>query len=113
MAEVKDAIIAEINSSSFSKILSAVLVSQVTSLFDNDAKKEDIEELKTYLTELVSKNSAETSGGGSEQTQSAEEGSGTTYSSKEVESLADEEEGGYKDSTVAANFNALQQFVEN
>ena len=105
--KVKEAIIDEINSASFSKILSAVLVSQVASLFDDSAKREDIEELKGYIASLVKESrGSEGSGGGSEQ-------SGTTYSSKEVSSTADEESGDYRDSTVAANFSTLQQFVES
>jgi len=109
LEKVKDAIIEEINGSSFSKILSAVLISQVTSLFDNTAKKEDIEQLKSFLTELVKSNGAGESAPG----ESSEEATGNTYSSKEVDSTDDEEEGDYKDSTVAANFSTLQQFVEN
>ena len=105
--KVKEAIIDEINSASFSKILSAVLVSQVTSLFDDSAKREDIEELKGYIAGLVKE------GGGSEGSDGGSEQSGTTYSSKEVSSTADEESGDYRDSTVAANFSTLQQFVES
>ena len=105
--KVKEAIIDEINSASFSKILSAVLVSQVTSLFDDNAKREDIEELKGYIAGLVKES------GGSEGSESNGEQSGITYSSKEVSSTADEEAGDYRDSTVAANFSTLQQFVES
>ena len=105
--KVKEAIIDEINSASFSKILSAVLVSQVTSLFDDSAKREDIEELKGYIAGLVKES------GGSEGSDGGSEQSGTTYSSKEVSSTADEESGDYRDSTVAANFSTLQQFVES
>ena len=74
--KVKEAIIDEINSASFSKILSAVLVSQVTSLFDDSAKREDIEELKGYIAGLVKES------GGSEGAEGGGEQSGTTYSSK-------------------------------
>lgn len=63
LTEIKDEIIDEISGISMSAIFKNFLLSQVTELFDTDAKKEDIENLKVELSELIKQNGAGSSGG--------------------------------------------------
>ena len=69
-------------------------------MFDNSATKEDIEELKQWLSDNISLSS---------------NGSSVSTSDEEVElgtSGEDNEEGDYQDSTLAKNFSTLRSAID-
>lgn len=108
LEEVKKEILDEISGISISNVLKNFLLSQVAELFDSDAKKEDIEELKEWMQKnlLVSKNG-----------EKSENESGPQLEDEVVDSdedvVEDNEKGDYKDSTPAENFFQLQSFIQS
>ena len=53
LAEAKEEILEEIRGLSIESILKNFLLSQIAELFDDDAKKEDIEQLKAFIAEKL------------------------------------------------------------
>lgn len=144
LAEAKEEILEEIRGLSLESILKNFLLSQIAELFDSDAKKEDVEELRDFLQEKIAeseislketvqqkseeileeikgaKQEDKKSEEGAEgpllpepaEQQPAEEQSSQTFKDKAVDSTKDEANGPYKDSTIAANFTTLQNYVQ-
>lgn len=86
-------------------------------MFDDDAKKEDIEELKDWIAKNFSKSSsgqANAPSAGEPTLEDILEGHSEdeNAANKKVETLEDEEYGEYKDSTVAKNFDTLQAYID-
>ena len=115
LAEVKQEILDEISGLSVESILKNFLLSQIAELFDDDAKKEDIEELKAFIAEKLGFQLSEAGGGDENAQKTGEKESskeGQTFRDKEVDSLRDETDGEYQDSTIAKNFTTMQNFVQ-
>lgn len=53
LAEAKQEILDEISGLSVESVLKNFLLSQIAELFDDDAKKEDIEDLKAFIAEKL------------------------------------------------------------
>lgn len=92
LQQMKTEILDEISGISASSVLKSFLMSQISELFDNDATKEDIEDLKTWMQDNMQNGSAQSS-----QTPPTEE---------------DVQKGDFKDSTIAENFYAVQTYVQ-
>ena len=121
LAEAKEEILDEIRGLSIESILKNFLLSQIAELFDDDAKKEDIEDLKKFIQDELAKvsNTREIPSSEDEipnnqqkQKETPDDDSGQTFKDKEADSLKDESEGEYKDSTIAANFAMLQNVIQ-
>ena len=113
LAEAKEEILEEIRGLSIESILKNFLLSQIAELFDDDAKKEDIEQLKAFIAEKLSSQPNEDSGKNTENDENGEASKeGQTFRDKEVDSLKDETDGDYQDSTIATNFVTMQNFVQ-
>lgn len=115
LAEVKQEILDEISGLSVESVLKNFLLSQIAELFDDDAKKEDIEDLKAFITEKLSLKPNETESGEENIQKTGEKEAskeGQTFRDKEVDSLKDESDGEYQDSTIAKNFTTMQNFVQ-
>ena len=100
LASMKQDILNEISGLTTSGVLKSFLLIQISSLFDNSATKEDIEELKQWLSDNISLSS---------------NGSSVSTSDEEVElgtSGEDNEEGDYQDSTLAKNFSTLRSAID-
>lgn len=120
--KAKEEVLDAIDGLNVVSLLKTFVVSQISELFDTDAKKEDIEELKQWIAEqnglikqtVVEKTSEENKNEEQQEptaNEKQEDKSDLTLGEKEVESLKDEKEGEYKDSTVAKNFMTMQKFV--
>lgn len=103
LTQVKDEILDKVSGLSLDTVFKNFLIGQITDLFDDDAKKQDIEDLKAFLVEVVSKDKGgESSDGSTGGREGASEGAeGSTYAQKGVETTEDEQVGDYQDSTVA------------
>ena len=103
--DLKNEILDEISGSSVTNVLKNFLLNQITELFDNDAKKEDIEELKEWMQQNLVK-------GDVEKTKQLEKNEDQDEKKPEEAKEKDEEAGDFKDSTPANNFYTLQTFVQ-
>lgn len=107
LADLKEEILDKIDGIKSSSVTETFLLNQlansITALFDDDAKKEDIEDLKKWISENVSSNA--------QQQPSSQENVSDSFT--EAEALEeDNEEGDYKDSTPAKNFMTLQSVID-
>ena len=105
LQELKKQIVDEVSSSASSSALKSFLLNQIAEMFDSDAKKADIEELKDWMSSNLSSNTdAKIDQVNDESKQESEHSQ-----QKEKE---DEEVGDYKDSTIAKNFDTLQDRIQ-
>lgn len=93
----------EISGMSLSSVLKSFFLNQIANLFDDDAKKDDIEELKSWMQENFNVASDSGSDGESPEPEAPAD---------VEESAEDTEKGDYKDSTPAENFYVLQEFIQ-
>ena len=101
LADVKQEIIDEISSVSVSTVLKNFLMSQITEMFDSDAKKEDIKELKSWMQDNIK-----------QEPQTASISNQTVEPKETIAVVEDEEKEDYRDSTPANNFYILQTFIQ-
>ena len=122
LEDAKKQILEALGGSSISDLMKTFFEDQIKEMFDTDAKKEDIEELKKWIAEqngIIKQTTSEQIKNASSQAESSssnevkekETSSELLFGDKEVESLKDEKEGEYQDSTVAKNFVTMQKFV--
>lgn len=100
LAEVKDAIIEAIEDSTdslTSTIFKTLLVSVISSFFDNTATKDDIAELKEFFKAELDARKEDANGG---------------EEPKNIFNKEDLKDGDYQDSTIATNFATLQTFIK-
>ena len=111
----------EVSSTSLKSIIGNMLMSQLTDLFDNDAKKDDIDELKQWMQDEFGKTLVEQTDKtaiSQEELQKqldesfADFGDVTAPISEAGEVPEDETNGDYQDSKPSQNFLTLQNFVD-
>ena len=112
LAEAKQEILDEISGLSVESVLKNFLLSQIAELFDDDAKKEDIEDLKAFIAEKLNVPATEAKAENAPELEKEAGKEGQTFRDKEVDSLKDESVGEYKDSTIAKNFTTLQNAIQ-
>ena len=99
LTDAKDEILKAISGISTSSFLKTFLASQISSLFDDSATKDDIEDLKQWILENVGGNASNTS-----------EEHPTFENDEALEE--DNKEGDYQDSTPAKNFSTLNTAID-
>ena len=112
LKDVKAAIIDEISESAMSTIFKNFLINQISGLFDQAATKNDIEELKDWLSQNVAKTNGTESSETTAIAETSSEQQAVQTIEENEEKTEDNEEGEYKDSTPAKNFLALQTIID-
>ena len=112
---IKNEVLTAITTSNANKDDKSKLENKLNNLFAKTTTKEELVELKSWISENVKTTLADASNTESNNTITVEQmpdDSSHTYKNKQVEKLEDTKEGKYKDSTVALNFNVLESFIQ-
>lgn len=110
LEDIKNDILNEISGLSIENVLKNFLLDQITELFDDDAKKEDIIELKKWMQQnLITSGKSASDEVIQLSTKTLENEQQTE---KPLEEEKDEEKGDFKDSTPANNFYTLYSFIQ-
>ena len=112
LEDLKTEILDAISGTSIASVLKNAIVSQITGLFDDDAKKSDIDDLKAWMQQNFQAPATlvESKEGTLEQEGTAV--SSTSTEGEEEKEAEDAKKGDYTDSTPAKNFFIVQTFIQ-